>query len=155
MKQCTAYLQTHYPQAQQVEMSSTSAAMQLIMTDRLQDAAAIGSPAALQQYGLHILDRDIGNVKKNKTRFTVLGAATEGSPPRTGRDATALVIYPHRDRIGMLEDILSVLSRTYGLNLSSIHSRPDTLGPSASISRWKDIWTIRRWRPVWRRWRNN
>ena len=128
LKQCTAYLQTHYPQAQQVEMSSTSAAMQLIMTDRLQDAAAIGSPAALQQYGLHILDRDIGNVKKNKTRFTVLGAATEGAPPRTGRDATALVIYPHRDRIGMLEDILSVLSRTYGLNLSSIHSRPDTLG---------------------------
>jgi prephenate dehydratase/prephenate dehydrogenase len=128
LKQCAAYLQTHYPQAQQVEMSSTSAAMQLIMTDRLQDAAAIGSPAALQQYGLHILDRDIGNVKKNKTRFTVLGAVTDGSHPRTGRDATALVIYPHRDRIGMLEDILSVLSRTYGLNLSSIHSRPDTLG---------------------------
>ena len=128
LKQCSGYLQSHYPQAQQVEIASTSAAMQLIMTERLQDAAAIGSPTALLQYGLHVLDRDIGNVKNNKTRFAILGAASAGSHARTGRDATALVIYPHRDRIGLLEDILAVLSRTYGLNLSSIHSRPDTLG---------------------------
>jgi prephenate dehydrogenase len=128
LKQCSVYLQEHYPQAQQIEVASTTAAMQMIVAERWQDAAAIGSPLALQQYGLHILDRDIGNAKRNKTRFAVLGPATEGHHPRTGRDATALVIYPHRDRIGLLEDILAVVSRTYGLNLSSIHSRPDTLG---------------------------
>jgi prephenate dehydrogenase len=128
LKQCSAYLQEHYPQAQQIEVASTSAAMETIVRERLQDAAAIGSPVALQQYGLHVLDRDIGNVKRNKTRFAVLGPAAAGHHPRTGRDATALVIYPHRDRIGLLEDILSVVSRTYSLNLSSIHSRPDTRG---------------------------
>jgi prephenate dehydratase/prephenate dehydrogenase len=128
LKQCSAYLQEHYPQAQQVDMASTSAAMEAIITERLSDAAAIGSPQALQQYGLHILARDIGNVQRNKTRFAVLGAAAEGYHAPTGNDATALVIYPHRDRIGLLEDILSVLSKAYGLNLSSIHSRPDTRG---------------------------
>jgi prephenate dehydrogenase len=128
LKQCSVYLQEHYPQAQQIEVASTTAAMEMIVAERWQDAAAIGSPLALQQYGLHILERDIGNVKRNKTRFAVLEPATEGHHPRTGRDATALVIYPYRDRIGLLEDILAVVSRTYGLNLSSIHSRPDTLG---------------------------
>ena len=128
LKQCSAYLQDHYPQAQQVEMASTSTAMETIVSERWQDAAAIGSLQALQHYGLHILDRDIGNVKNNKTRFAVLGPVAVGYHPRTGRDATALVIYPHSDRMGILEDILSVISREYSLNLTSIHSRPDTLG---------------------------
>jgi prephenate dehydratase/prephenate dehydrogenase len=128
LKQCSIYLQEHYPRARQVDVASTSAAMETIATERQDDAAAIGSSLALQQYGLHILDRNIGNVKHNKTRFAVLGPAAAGSHPRTGSDATSLVIHPQRDRIGLLEDILVVVSREYGLNLSSIHSRPDTRG---------------------------
>lgn len=128
LKQCSIYLQEHYPRARQVDVASTSAAMETIATERQDDAAAIGSSLALQQYGLHILECNIGNVKHNKTRFAVLGPAATGSHPRTGSDATSLVIHPHRDRIGLLEDILVVVSREYGLNLSSIHSRPDTRG---------------------------
>lgn len=128
LQQCSTYLQTHYPEAHQIAVSSTSAAMEEIVASQLTDAAAIGSPLALQQYGLHILDRDIGNVQRNKTRFTVLGAAAEEYHAPTGRDATALMIYPHRDRIGLLEDILTIISKTHGLNLSAIHSRPDTRG---------------------------
>ena len=57
--------------------------------------------------------------------FAVLGDRYHA---RTGTDATSFVIYPHRDRIGLLEDILHLISRESGLNLSSIHSRPDTKG---------------------------
>lgn len=128
LKQCSAYLQAQYPQAQQVEVASTSAAMEMIVSAQQHDAAAIGSPTALAHYGLHIVGRDIGNVQRNKTRFAILGAATESYHAPTGNDATALVIYPHRDRIGLLDDLLGVLSKTYSLNLSSIHSRPDTHG---------------------------
>ncbi len=128
LKQCAAYLQAHYPGAQQIEVSSTSAAMEMIVTERLQDAAAIGSPQAMQQYNLPVLDRDIGNVKNNKTRFALLGHVSAGYHLRTGKDATALVIYPPSDRMGILEAILSVISREYRLNISSIHSRPDTRG---------------------------
>ena len=128
LKQCSAYLQANFPQAQCVEVESTSAAMETISSRRLADAAAIGSETALKQYGLHVLDRDIGNVKQNKTRFAVLGAASAPQHPRTGRDATAFALYPHRDRLGLLNDILAVISRDHKLNLSSIHSRPDTRG---------------------------
>ncbi|GIX47664.1 MAG: hypothetical protein KatS3mg131_1875 [Candidatus Tectimicrobiota bacterium] len=128
LKQCSAYLHQHYPEAQLIEVASTSAAMEAIVRQRWHDAAAIGSEAALRQYGLHVIARNIGNVKHNKTRFAVLGPLREPYHPRTGSDATALVIYPHRDRIGLLEDILAIISKAYGLNLSAIHSRPDTLG---------------------------
>lgn len=128
LKQCSAYLQHHYPQARQVEVSSTSGAIQTIATERLTDAAAIGSAWAMQQYGLHILEQNVGNVKNNKTRFAVLGAATEPYHVRTGKDSTLLVIYPSRDRIGILYDMLTVISQTYHLNISALHSRPDTVG---------------------------
>lgn len=128
LKQCSAYLQANYPQAQCLNVDSTSAAMETIATQRLTDAAAIGSETALKQYGLHVLDRDVGNVKQNKTRFAILGPASAPDHPRTGHDATAFALYPHRDRLGMLNDLLSAISRDYKLNLSSIHSRPDTRG---------------------------
>ena len=128
LKQCSVYLQANFPQAQCVEVESTSAAMETISKQRLTDSAAIGSETALKQYGLHVLDRDIGNVKQNKTRFAVLGATSVSHHPRTGRDATAFALYPHRDRLGMLNDILSVISHDHKLNLSFIHSRPDTRG---------------------------
>ncbi|ETW93897.1 MAG: hypothetical protein ETSY1_37220 [Candidatus Entotheonella factor] len=128
LKQCSIYLQAHHPHAQQVDVASTSAAMQTIVSEQLQDAAAIGSPQAMAQYNLPILARDIGNVNNNKTRFTLLGPATAGYHAPTGQDATAFVIYPPSDRMGILEEILAVISREYHLNLSSIHSRPDTRG---------------------------
>ena len=128
LKQCSAYLQANFPEAQCVDVESTSAAMETISRERLADAAAIGSESALRQYDLHVLDRDIGNVKQNKTRFAVLGDASLSHHPRSGRDATAFALYPHRDRLGLLNDILSVISHDHKLNLSSIHSRPDTRG---------------------------
>ncbi len=128
LKQCSAYLQKHHPRAQQLEVASTSAAMEMIVNQQLQDAAAIGSPQAMMQYNLPILARDIGNVNNNKTRFTLLGPSTAGYHLPTGKDATMFVIYPPSDRMGILEEILAVISRDYHLNLSSIHSRPDTRG---------------------------
>ncbi len=128
LKQCSIYLQANHPQAQQIEVASTSAAMQTIVSEQLQDAAAIGSAQAMLQYHLPILARDIGNVNNNKTRFTLLGPSHASYHAPTGKDATTFVIYPPSDRMGILEEILAVISREYHLNLSSIHSRPDTHG---------------------------
>ena len=128
LKQCSIYLQTHHPHAQQLDVASTSAAMQTIVSEQLQDAAAIGSAQAMAQYNLPILARNIGNVNHNKTRFTLLGPSSAGYHEPTGKDATTFVIYPPSDRMGILEEILAVISRAYHLNLSSIHSRPDTRG---------------------------
>jgi prephenate dehydrogenase len=125
LHQCSEYLSRQFPHATLVETPSTTAAMQLIVEQEWRDAAAIGSAEALQQYGLEVIARGIGNPPQNKTKFAVLG---DDFHARTGTDATSFVIYPHRDRIGLLEDILHFISRDGGLNLSSIHSRPDTKG---------------------------
>jgi prephenate dehydratase/prephenate dehydrogenase len=125
LHQCSAYLARAFPQATLVETPSTTAAMELIARAGWRDAAAIGNASAIQQYGLKILARGIGNPPQNKTKFAVLGDRYHAP---TGGDATSFVIYPHRDRIGLLQDILHLISRESGLNLSSIHSRPDTKG---------------------------
>ncbi len=125
LHQCSEYLAHQFPQAVLVDTPSTTAAMEMIVQQGWRDAAAIGNAAALQQYGLEVLARGIGNPPQNKTKFAVLGDRFHAP---TGTDATSFVIYPHRDRIGLLEDILHFISRDGGLNLSSIHSRPDTKG---------------------------
>jgi prephenate dehydrogenase len=125
LHQCSAFISREYPQATLVETSSTTAAMEMIAQQGWRDAAAIGNAAALQQYGLEVLARGIGNPPQNKTKFAVL---VDRYHARTGSDATSFVIYPHRDRIGLLQDILHLISRESGLNLSFIHSRPDTKG---------------------------
>jgi prephenate dehydrogenase len=125
LHQCSAYIARHYPQATLIETPSTAAAMEMIVQQGWRDAAAIGNAAAIQQYGLEVLERGIGNPPHNKTKFAVLG---DRYHPPTGTDATLFVVYPHRDRIGLLQDILHSISRDSGLNLSSLHSRPDTKG---------------------------
>lgn len=123
--QCSAYLTQQFPHAKLIETPSTTAAMETILQQGWHDAAAIGSESALRQYGLEVLQRNIGNLPHNKTKFVVLG---DRYHERTGVDASAFVIYPHRDRLGLLQDILHIISHDSGLNLSAIHSRPDTKG---------------------------
>jgi prephenate dehydrogenase len=125
LHQCSVFLARTFPQATLVETPSTTAAMEMIVQQGWRDAAAIGNAAALERYGLDVLARGIGNPPQNKTKFAVLGQRYHA---RTGIDATSFVIYPHRDRIGLLQDILHIISRESGLNLSSLHSRPNTNG---------------------------
>lgn len=63
----------------------------------------------------------------NKTRFILLGR--KGTEP-TGRDVTSLLIYPQRDRVKLLYDMLSVISVKHNLNMTDIDRRPDKKGLS-------------------------
>ena len=128
LQQCSNHLQSTYPQASQIETASTSSAMQRIAEAGLTHAAAIGHAKSLQSYGLTVLQHNIGNIKYNKTRFVTLAPVHVAPLAPTGRDCTALVIYPHHDRVGLLQAILTIVSTDHGLSCSSIQSRPDTRG---------------------------
>jgi len=91
LHQCSEYLARQFPHAVLVETSSTTAAMEMIVQQGWRDAAAIGNAVALQQYGLEVLARGIGNPPQNKTKFAVLGDRFHAP---TGTDATSFVIYP-------------------------------------------------------------
>jgi len=68
-----------------------------------------------------------GVVADDKTRYILLGRQ---SPPPCGRDVTSLVIYPKRDRVKLLHDMLSVISVKHNLNMTDIDRRPDQKGLS-------------------------
>ena len=128
LKQCSEFLQSHYPDARLVEVDSTSLAAEQVRNAGDPTQAAVASPAAIAHYGLDLVDSHIGNLRDNKTRFAILGSPDPANFVATGNDATACVIYPPGDRVGILEEILAVISRDHGLSLSSIHSRPDRRG---------------------------
>lgn len=124
IRQCSRYMDANYPLAQRVEVDNTAAAMKMIADRAMQDSAAIGMESSFSKYGLEVIETNIGNRKDNKTRFILLGNSQTES---TGRDVTTLSIYPKRDRVGWLEDLVKLISKKYGLNMSSIHSRPEGL----------------------------
>jgi len=68
-----------------------------------------------------------GTRADDKTRFILLGRQ---SPEPCGRDVTSLVIYPQRDRVKLLHDMLSVISVKHNLNMTDIDRRPDQKGLS-------------------------
>lgn len=140
-----------------VAMPSTAAALAFVVEHQVRDAAVIAHADSLKAAGLRVIAHDVADQKNNKTRFAVIakrssqtvltnevtptmGTALPGSHHRAEPAwieqrqgwrrfaATAISVYPRRNRIGMLQDILSVISGQFGLNLSSIHSRPDALG---------------------------
>ena len=123
LEQCSDYLKKNFPNAEKVPVDSTAKAIE--MTSKMKDAAAIGMESTLKGHGLEILDKNIGNVKDNKTKFVIL---SKEEPKRSKRNFTSIVVYPKRDRVGFLEDLLKIISKDHKLNMSSIHSRPDGKG---------------------------
>jgi len=69
LKQCSAYLQEHYPQAQQVEIASTTAAMEMIVTERFSDAGRYRQPAGAPAVRPAHSGAGYWHVQRNKTRF--------------------------------------------------------------------------------------
>jgi prephenate dehydrogenase len=65
--------------------------------------------------------------REDKTRFILVG---RGVTKPTGKDITSLVIYPQRDRVKLLFDMIEIISVRYNLNMTDIDRRPDKKGLS-------------------------
>lgn len=115
--QCRLWLQKHMPQAELIEVSSTSRAAQIAASQK--NSAAIASALAARMYRLRVLARSIEDYPHNITRFLVIGT-TEGRP--TGNDKTSL-LFSIKDKVGALHDML-VPFKKHRVNLNKIESRP-------------------------------
>ena len=117
--QCRNWIHKHFPEAELVEVSSTTKAAQLARDNASQGAAALGGQLAADSYGLQMLESSIQDRATNTTRFLVIG---EHTCPPTGNDRTS-VLFSIQDNPGSLVRALQSFDR-FQINLSKIESRP-------------------------------
>lgn len=115
--QCRTFLETVIPQAEIVEVNSTSKAAEIVRN--LRGAAAIASEYTASVYGLQVLARSIQDYHNNYTRFLVLSLKEH---PPTGLDKTSL-IFSVPNKPGSLYKALEPFALK-NVNLTKIESRP-------------------------------
>jgi chorismate mutase / prephenate dehydratase len=117
--QCRNWILRHFPEAELVEVSSTTRAAQLAKENVHLGAAALGGALAAEINGLELLESSIQDRATNTTRFLVIG---EKTCPPTGKDRTSILFAVH-DRPGSLVRALQAFDE-FHVNLSKIESRP-------------------------------
>lgn len=117
--QCRSWILRNFPEADLVEVSSTTKAAQIARDQAGQGAAALGGPLAAEMYGLTLLEESIQDRATNTTRFPVIG---EKPCPPTGSDRTSVLFAIH-DRPGSLVKALQAFDQ-FHINMSKIESRP-------------------------------
>jgi chorismate mutase/prephenate dehydratase len=122
LAQCRGWLGRYLPDAEVVEMPSTSVAAEQAALDV--GAAAVATELAGQLYRLPALRERIEDYANNVTRFLVMGRRAAG---RTGRDKTS-ILFSIRDEVGTLYRILEPFA-TARLSLTKIESRPTRRRP--------------------------
>jgi chorismate mutase / prephenate dehydratase len=120
--QCRLWLQQNLPQAELIEVSSTTRAAQIVA--RQKKSACIASSLAAQVYHLNVIASDIEDSPHNMTRFLVIGKT---APAETGKDKTSLM-FLIKDKVGALHDML-IPFKKYRINLTKIESRPSKRRP--------------------------
>lgn len=117
--QCRSWILQNFPEADLVEVSSTTKAAQLAKQNAADGAAALGGELAAEMNGLTMLETSIQDRATNTTRFLVIG---EETCPPTGNDRTSLLFSVH-DRPGSLVKALQAFD-SFEINMSKIESRP-------------------------------
>ena len=117
--QCRNWILRHFPEADLVEVSSTTRAAEIARDKAAEGAAALGGPLAAELNGLTMIEECIQDRATNTTRFLVIG---EKTCPPTGRDRTSLLFAIH-DRPGSLVRALQAFEH-FDINMSKIESRP-------------------------------
>lgn len=115
--QCKAFIKKHYPKASCVIASSTSNAIERMLTDS--NSGAIAGPHVVEYFDLSAIEENIQDNPNNTTRFLVIGKQT---PLGTKDDKTSLML-ALGDKPGTLVNLLSPFS-LLNINLTKIESRP-------------------------------
>ena len=121
LAQCSRYLTATYPAVELVEVSSTAEAFRLASASD-ESCAAVGPEGTAEQYGLTLLEKNIGDTAQNLTRFWVIGPSLQVLPEH---DKFTLAFRFGRDQAGSLFEALRCFAEQ-SVNLTSIYSRPTT-----------------------------
>lgn len=112
------WITKNLPQAEVIEVSSTSEGARIVSEAGDETQAAIASVACADVYGLEIIAESIQNNHNNKTRFYVLSTTA----PSYGKgDRTAFIVSGKADA---LPQLMAELEKN-GIRLVTLHERPE------------------------------
>ena len=115
--QCRRWIQMNYPDAQLIDVDTTTVAAKMVK--QKEGSAAIASSLAASIYDLVIIHNNIQDMAHNMTRFLIIG---NHFSKKSGQDKTSL-LFSLKDEVGILYEALKPFKK-YSVNLSKIESRP-------------------------------
>lgn len=119
--QCRKWLESHYPNAEKVPVSSNAEAAKRIKSEW--NSAAISPAMAAELYQVNILAENIEDRPDNATRFLIIGQQKVGS---SGIDKTSVVV-SMKNQPGALHNLLEPFHR-HGIDLTRVETRPSQTG---------------------------
>lgn len=119
LAQCSQFLEKNFPNARYIPTHSTTNAIKKVIHDN--HSAAIAAPEMMESYNVTVLEKNIANIARNATRFTLLSHKEYdySSPLQEG----AFLFSLNKDCPGGLEKMLHAFS-VRNINLTKIESRP-------------------------------
>lgn len=121
LAQCRKWLDSHYPKAERIAVSSNAEAAKRLKGEW--NAAAIAGSMAAELYGLKIIAEKIEDQPDNSTRFLIIGSQLV---PQSGADKTSIVV-AMRNEPGALHNLLEPFHR-HGIDLTRVETRPSRTG---------------------------
>lgn len=124
--QCRTWLDSHYPSAERVAVTSNADAAKRIKSEW--NSAAIAGQMAAELYGLTVLSQNIEDRPDNATRFLIVGDQDVGP---SGDDKTSLLV-SMRNEPGALHNLLEPFHR-HQIDLTRVETRPSQSGTWAYV----------------------
>lgn len=121
LAQCRKWLDSHFPKAERVAVSSNAEAAKRIQGEW--NAAAIAGDMAAELYGLTKLSEKIEDMPDNSTRFLIIGTQ---AVPVSGDDKTSVIVAV-RNKPGALYNLLAPFHRN-DIDLTRVETRPSRNG---------------------------
>lgn len=121
LAQCRKWLDSHYPNAERIAVSSNAEAAKRLKGEW--NAAAIAGSMAAELYGLKMIAEKIEDHPDNSTRFLIIGTQ---SVPASGADKTSIVV-SMRNEPGALYKLLEPF-HIHNIDLTRVETRPSRTG---------------------------
>jgi len=121
--QCRGFLKKYCSGATLVPMSSTSAALERMISEDKEGTVAIASPDAVEAYHLKTLKDSIEDDKDNTTYFALIKKGSIPHHPQIDAKKTSIAFHFKEDSPGSLNTILQTFAEGK-INLTKIESRP-------------------------------
>ncbi|OWO99749.1 hypothetical protein B2J93_6804 [Marssonina coronariae] len=126
--QCDVFLNFYMKGVERIDVSSTSRAAELAKEDTTGASAAIASILAAEVQGIDVLAKGIEDREDNTTRFLILRKGSDSNAGSADETKSLISFKIDHSTPGALASVLNCFQK-YGINLTSINSRPTKVVP--------------------------